>query len=238
MGLARRSASCLAALAAALVVPASACGPSIDPAAQADLEKHLAQIQTSEETFPPAESYSPMAFVVGQWTVHRVTDEKGNKSLVTNKLVGQEAGAYWLEVVSETAYGREAAKMLVAMPTGRDPAGMEIRSLQVRKGNGPAVRFEPSTADPQVRAKYRAALDLLAIPVEGEDKDDMRVPGGHFIGCYRVETQGPWGPWQVPADVCTHPSVPLSGVIRAKPADKPGLLELVAFGVTGAESEF
>jgi hypothetical protein len=226
------------AAAAAFVVAAGACGPSIDSAAQADLEKHLAQIQTSEETFPPAESYSPMAFVVGQWTEHRVTDGQGHKSLVTTKLVGQEAGAYWFEVVSESAYGREVARILVAMPSGRDPAGMEIRSLLVRKGSGQPVIVDPTTADPQVKAKYRAALDLLAIPVQGEQKDDMRVPGGHFIGCYRVETQGPWGPWQVPSDVCTHPSVPLSGIIRAQPADKPGLLELVAFGVTGAEGEF
>ena len=66
------------ALAASLLF-AAACGPSIDPAAQADLDQRLGQIQTSEETFPPAESYSPMAFVVGQWTEHRVTDDKGRK---------------------------------------------------------------------------------------------------------------------------------------------------------------
>jgi hypothetical protein len=225
------------ALAASLCVAGAACGPTIDPAAKADLERRLAQIQTSEETFPPAESYSPMAFVVGQWTEHRITDELGRKSLVTTKLVGQEEGAYWFEIVSETGYGREIARVLVAMPSGRDPAGMEIRQIIMRKGADQPVIIDPKT-DAKARAKYRASLDLFAILVDGEDKDDVRVPGGHFIGCYMVQTQGPWGPWSAPADVCTHPSVPLSGVVRATPAGKSGVLELVAFGVTGAEGEF
>jgi hypothetical protein len=225
---------------AAVLAGVSACGPTIDPAAQADLDRKLAQIQTSEETFPPSESNSPMAFNVGQWTEHRVTDDQGRKSLVTNKLVGQEEGGYWLEVINESAQGREAAKILVAMPTGRDPAGMEIRTLLVRKGNDQPTVVDPLTGDPKIRARYRAALDLLAVPGEGDEKDDVRVPGGHFIGCYRIDTQGAWGPLQTPTDLCTHPSVPLSGVVRAMSASatKPGLVELISFGVTGAESVF
>jgi hypothetical protein len=231
------SSACLVVL-AALVAGGAACGPSIDPAAQADLDRKLSQIQTSEETFPPSESYSPMAFFVGQWTQHRITDDKGRKSLVTNKIVGQEEGAYWLEVISDSGMGRELAKMLVAMPAGRDPSGMVIRTLLVRKPDGQPTSIDPTTAAAPVRAKYRAALDLLAIPGEGDEKDDVRVPAGHFIGCYRIETQGAWGPLQVPTDLCTHPSVPLSGVVRAVSAGKSGLVELISFGVNGAESEF
>ncbi|HVU51387.1 MAG TPA: hypothetical protein VHL80_11905 [Polyangia bacterium] len=241
MGLRVASTRTLAAAFAALtavLLGAPGCGPSIDPAAQADLDRKLSQIQTSEETFPPSESYSPMAFVVGQWTEHRVTDEKGRKTLITNKLVGQEAGAYWFEVVNESAQGRDAAKMLVALSAGRDPAGMEIRTLLVRRGDAQPTVVDPVTGDPQIRARARAALDLIAVPGEGDEKDDVRVPGGHFIGCYRIDTQGAWGPLQTPTDLCTHPSVPLSGVVRAISATKPGLVELVTFGVTGAESVF
>jgi hypothetical protein len=223
-----------------VAVSAAACGPTIDPAAKADLDRRLSEITTSEETYPPSESYSPMAFIVGQWTEHRITDDKGRASLVTYKLVGQESGAFWLEIVSETPNGREAAKLLVAMLAGRDPAGMEIRALRIKKGSKDTlpVDVDPGTL-PEVRKKYRRSLDLFAITVEGnEEKDDVRVPAGHFIGCYRVETPSAWGPWPVPADVCTHPTVPLSGVVRATPSGAAGLVELVRFGVTGAESEF
>jgi hypothetical protein len=240
MGLALPSTLSLSATLAVAValLSASACGPQIDPAAKADLDRKLAQIQTSEQTYSPSESYSPMAFFVGQWTEHRITDDKGHKSLVTNKLVGQEDGAYWLEVINESAQGREAARMLIAMQAGRDPSGMVIRTLLVRKGSDQPTAVDPMTGDPKIRARYRAALDLLAVPGEGDEKDDVRVPGGHFIGCYRIETQGAWGPLQTPTDLCTHPSVPLSGVVRAVSATTPGLVELIDFGVTGAESVF
>jgi hypothetical protein len=214
-----------------------ACGPSVDPAAKADLDRSLAEITTSEETFPPSESYLPMAFAVGQWTQHRLTDDKGHASLLTYKLVGQENGAFWLETVRQSAEGREATMMLVSMLSGRDPDGMEIRALKVKKGSAPAKEVDPAMI-PQVRGQYKAALDLLAMTVESEEKDDLRVPAGHFIGCYAMKTKMAWGPWQAPSDVCSHPSVPLSGVVRAKPLGQASLLELVDFGSSGAVSEF
>jgi hypothetical protein len=226
----------VAALAVVALMDVAGCGPTVDPAAKADLDRRLGQIVTSEETFPPSESFLPMAFVVGQWTEHRITDDQGKSSLVTYKLVGQESGAYWLEIVKETYQGREAAKMLVALTAGRDPAGMEIRSLRVKKGKNAPVEIDPGGLL-DARAEYRSSLDLLAMSFEGQEKDDMRVPAGHFIGCYKAQTPGPWGPWQTPSIVCSHPSVPLSGVVRAKPVGKTGLMELVNFGVTGAESE-
>jgi hypothetical protein len=223
----------VASLAAGTVV--SGCGPSVDPAAKADLDRRLAQLTTSEETFPPSEAYLPMAFTVGQWTEHRITDDQGGKSLVTYKLVGQESGAFWLEIVKDTYQGREVAKMLVSLLSGRDPAGMEIRELRIKKGKGAPVNVDPGALD--VRAQYRASLDLLAMSLETQEKDDVRVPAGHFIGCYKIQTSGAWGPWPGPSVVCSHPSVPLSGVVRAVPVGQHGLMELVSFGVTGAESE-
>jgi hypothetical protein len=178
-----------------------------------------------------------MAFVVGQWTEYRVTDDKGRASLLTYKLVGQENGAYWLETVRQSAEGREATMMLVAMKSGRDPDGMEIRALRVKKGDAPATDVDAGMI-PQVRGQYRAVLDLLAMAVETDEKDDLRVPAGHFIGCYAVKTKVAWGPWQTMSDVCSHPSVPMSGVVRAKPLGQSALLELVDFGTSGATSEF
>lgn len=215
----------------------AACGPTVDPAAKADLDRRLAEIATNEETFPPSESYLPMTLVVGQWTEHRLTDDKGRASLLTNKLVGQENGAFWLETVRQSAQGREATKMLVAMLSGRDPDGMEIRALLLKKGDAPPTQVDPGMI-PQVRGQYRAVLDLLAMSVESEEKDDLRVPAGHFIGCYTVKTKVAWGPWQTMSDVCSHPSVPLSGVVRAKPIGQSSLLELVGFGSSGATSDF
>ncbi len=209
----------------------------VDSAAKADLDRQLAQIHTSEETYAPAESFLPMTFAVGQWTEHRITDERGATSLVTYKLVGQQDGAFWLETVSESYQGRDVTKMLVALKSGRDPAGMEIRALRIKKGKEAPVDIDAG-ALMSVREQYRSSLDLLATSFDTDRKNDVRVPAGHFIGCYEVQTAGPWGPWHTPSVICSHPSVPLSGVVRAHVVgNKARVMELVGFGLSGAESE-
>jgi hypothetical protein len=227
----------LAHCALASLLGLAACGPMVDAAAKADLDRRLAQLTTSEETYPPSESFLPMAFVVGQWTEYRLTDDKGVKALLTYKLVGQEDGGYWLETVNESYQGREATKMLVSLKAGRDPAGMEIVALKIKKGKDAPVDVDAG-ALPTMRQQYRSTLDLLATSFDTTNKDDVRVPAGHFIGCYKVQTADAWGPWSAPSVVCSHPSVPMSGVVRAKALGKPGLVELVGFGASGAESEF
>jgi hypothetical protein len=189
----------------------------------------------SQETYDPSDSFMPMPFAAGQWTQHTVRDGKGVQ-LLTYKLLGQVNGGYLIEVLSESYMGREVAQLHVFMLNGRDPAGMEIRALRVKKGNAAPVDVDP-TGDAATRDQYRHALDLLAVSFEGQEKDDARVPGGHFIGCWKNQTSTPWGPWQSPSVVCAHPKVPLSGIVRAQPVGGGALLELVAFGISGAEGE-
>jgi hypothetical protein len=224
---------------ALLLVPVlalAACGPSIDPAAKADIDRRFSAAPNMDETYPPSESYLPMAFAVGQWTQHRIRDEKGAQ-ILTLKLVGQENDEYWIEAVTESYEGREVVKMNVAMLKGRSPSGMEIRSLRIKKGTAAAVDVEPS-ALPELRQRYRPSLDLLAVSFDSTLKDDARVPAGHFIGCYKTQSRRAWGPWQKPTVLCVHPSVPLSGVVRGEASgETQGLIELIGFGTNGAEPE-
>jgi hypothetical protein len=212
---------------------AAGCAPTVDPALKADLDRRLASLPTSDQTYAPPEAPLPMAFAVGQWTQHRYTDDKGQPALVTYKLVGQEGGAYWIEIATDTYKGHQAVRLQVALLGGRDPSAMDIRSVRLKTGRG-APTDVPATAI----AEYRDELDLLAAAWESQQQDDVRVPAGKFIGCYRSDTGTPWGPWRAPSTVCTHPAVPLAGVIRAQPTGRSTLMELVNFGLSGAESEF
>jgi hypothetical protein len=225
---------------AVLVVAALALGAcarsGIDAAAKADLDRRLSQLAVSEETYPPSEGFIPMAFVVGQWTQHRIIDENGEPALLTFKLVGQDSGGYWVEMLTESYHGREAVKMFVVLNSGRDPAGMEIRFLKLKVGDGAPIELEGAALD-RARDAYHDDLDLLASVFEPADRDDFHVPAGHFVGCYAAQTKEPWGPWDVPSVICSHPSVPLSGVVHAQPVGKVGVMELVAFGLTGARGE-
>ena len=54
-------------LAVATAVALSACGPSIDPAAKADVDRRMAALQASSNAVPapPPGMFAPMALAVG-----------------------------------------------------------------------------------------------------------------------------------------------------------------------------
>src|SRR5204862_6393145 len=93
-----------------------ACGPSIDPAAKADVDRRVATLQPGGNAVgaPAPGSFAPMAFAVGQWTQYKMTNDKDEPSFLTYKIIGQDWGAVWLEMVHDTYYGRTMQQMVVA----------------------------------------------------------------------------------------------------------------------------
>ena len=54
-----------------------ACGPSIDAAAKAYVDRRVAAFVPSGQWFPAPAALVPKPLAVGQWTQHRLTGEKG-----------------------------------------------------------------------------------------------------------------------------------------------------------------
>jgi len=64
---------------------------------------------------------------------------------------------------------------------------------------------------------------------------NLHVPAFHAGG----EGRGCLPPvGQSVADTWSHPAVPLTGTVRSQGVDRPFTMELVAFGLSGATSEF
>ena len=215
---------------------ALACSPSIDPAAKADLDRRLGTIPIAEQTYPAPRSFLPMAFAVGQWTQHRMLDEENQPSLLTYKRVGEENGGTWIETVTETYRGRQVMKMLVEQLGGRNPGLMQIRAVKIKDRKGEVTEMDPNVL-PVAQALYRNALSTLSLGWEGKPQEDVQVAAGTFAGCYKVQANASWGPWQGASVSWSHPAVPLSGLVRSRRLDKRGTLELVNFGEQGAQSE-
>lgn len=220
-------------------VALSACGPSIDPAAKADIDKRVSVLQAGSNAIPaPAPGmFAPMPFAVGQWTQYKMTNDKGEPSFLTYKIIGQESDAVWLEVVNESYTGRTMQKMLVAFGNRMDPNTVEIRAVSTkdRKGN---VQDMPPPVISMMQSTYRSAVSMLIINWQGLPQESATVPAGRFDGCFKARTDAQWGPWRSVADSWSHPAVPLSGAVRSQGVDHPFTMELAAFGASGAVSEF
>ncbi|HEY7371156.1 MAG TPA: hypothetical protein VIF57_03190 [Polyangia bacterium] len=225
--------------AVAVAVTLSACGPSIDPAAKADIDRQVAALQAATNTVPPPAPgmFAPMPFAVGQWTRYKMTNDKNQPSFITYKIVGQDGNAVWLEVVNETYTGRTMQKMLVAFGNRMDPNTVEIRAVSTKDAKGRVQEMPPPVIS-LMQSTYRGAVSMLIINWQGLPQESASVPAGKFDGCFKARTDAQWGPWRSVADSWSHPAVPLSGAVRSQGVDHPFTMELAAFGTSGAVSEF
>jgi hypothetical protein len=215
----------------------AACGPSIDPAAKADIDARIAALGAPKQSFPAPAGFVPTPFAVGQWTRHKLIDDKGQPSFMTYKVIGQEGDAFWLEVVTDQYTGHTMMKMLLAIPNRMDASTIDIRALAIKDKNGHVTTLDGPMLS-LLRGSYQSALSTLVISWQGLPQEDATVPAGTFTGCFRARTDASWGPWHTASTSWSHAAVPLSGLVKSQGIDKPTSMELVDFGLTGAVSEF
>lgn len=225
---------CFAALGALYLV---ACGPSIDPAAKADIDGRLAALQAGGTEFPAPTQFEPMPMAVGQWTQYKMIDDKGQPSFLTHKIVGQEGDAFWLEMISESYTGRTVMKMLAAFGNRTDPSQIQIRAIKTRDRKGNVNEVPPAMMS-FLQSQYQGMVSQMVIRWQGLPQESITVPAGRFDGCFRTRTEAQWGPWKSTADSWSHPAVPLAGTVRSQGVDHPFTMELTSFGLSGATDDF
>jgi hypothetical protein len=220
------------------VVASSACGPSVDPAAKADIDRRVSVLQAGATAVPaPAPGvFAPLPFAVGQWTQYKMTNDKNEPSFLTYKVVGQDGDAVWVEMVNESYTGKTIQKMLVAFGNRMDPAQVQIRAVTTKDAKGNVTEMPPPVVS-MMQSTYRGVISALIINWQGLPQESATVPAGRFDGCFKARTDAQWGPWRSVADSWSHPAVPLSGAVRSQGVDHQFTMELTAFGANGAVSE-
>lgn len=201
-----------------------------------DIDQRLAALTPSGQAFPAPITLMPKPLVVGQWTQHKLVNEKGEPSLMTYKIVGEEGGAYWFEVANESYFGKTVTKMLVAVGDRMNPNTMEIRAVKMKdkKGKvseiqGPMIQF--------MKAALQGSVNMLAVSWQGLPQEPMNVVAGYFTACFKARTDASWGAWRSVSTSWMHASVPISGLVKSVGIDHPTSMELVGFGEMGAFSE-
>jgi hypothetical protein len=220
-----------------LSIALAACTPSIDPAAQKDVDNQLAQLQQQDRQLGPPSSMEPMPLAVGQWTRHRMMDDKNQPSLVTYKIVGQEADAFWVELALAQYSGKTLQKMLVKFGDRKDPSTVEVRDAWMMDKKGQVTHIDgPVLA--MMKGALKSALQSMTGNWQTQSQEDAQVMAGHFAACYRVQSEATFLGHTYKSEGWFHPSVPISGAVKSHGIDKPYTMELVDFGTSGAMSEF
>jgi hypothetical protein len=222
--------------AAFLIAALAGCGPYIDPAAKADIDRRMTLLGPGLQGVSAPTVFQPRPFAVGQWTQHRVVD-RGQPSFITTKIVGTEGGAFWIESVRETYFGRTVTKVLVFIGDRANPRSVEIRAGRIRDWTGRLTEMSPTMLS-LMRSMFATPLGVLVVSWYGQPKEDIVVPAGAFAGCFRGEKiDAMWGPFRATSLAWSHPAVPISGLVRSQGIDRPVAAELVGYGDSGATSE-
>ena len=233
-----RSLSWCRSLVLGLVVASEAvgCGPSIDPAAKADIDARVARLGRPKQSYGAPVTFEPMPIAVGQWTEHKLTDQDGQPAFLTYKVVGQENDAFWLEMAQDRYTGHTVTKLLMSLGDRRTPSSIVVRAMKMKDKNGRITELQPEMLS-FMGSLFQGAVSMLVISWQGQPQEDAVSPAGTFPGCYKARTDASWGPWSTASMSWSHPEVPLSGMVKSVGIDRPNTMELVAFGLSGALSE-
>jgi hypothetical protein len=213
-----------------------ACGPSIDAAAKADIDRRVAAMAPSGQPFAAPTGVVPKPMANGQWTLHKLMNEKGEVSFLTYKVVGEEAGAYWVEVANESYYGKTVTKLLLALGDRTNPSTMEIRAVKLKDKHGKVSEVQGPMIQ-LTKSMWQGSVNMLAVSWQNLPQDSVEVVAGNFVLCFKARTDASWGAWHSAATSWMHPMVPISGLVKSVGIDKPTTMELVGFGDAGAVSE-
>jgi len=222
--------------AAFLIAALAGCGPYIDPAAQADIDRRVALLGPSLHGVSAPTVFQPRPFAVGQWTQHKVIRE-GEPSFITTKIVAKEGDALWIESVKETYLGKTVTKVLVFIGDRANPHSVEVRAGRIRDRTGRVTEIGPTMLS-LMRSMFATPLGVPVGSWYGQPQEDIVVPAGAFAGCFRGEKiDAMWGPLRATSLAWSHPAVPISGLVRSEGIDRPVAAELVGYGDSGATSE-
>jgi hypothetical protein len=210
------------------------CGQSINASSKADVDKQIASLQRSSKSYEAPASFEPMPLATGQWAKYKLVDEEGHPSIATYKVVGEEAGAHWIEFEQETYYGENVTLMLANLGDRRDPDTIKIHRLKTR--NDGTVQEQPPQVLGLMKSMWKPILSNLVIHWERLPQQPASVPAGTFARCYKQRTTVSFVGISRTSDTWAHPAVPMSGTVKSVGVDKPFTMELIDFGLTGASS--
>jgi hypothetical protein len=152
------------------------------------------------------------------------------------KLVGEDFGSWWLEILDESYAGTATTKMLLYLGDRTSAQAMDIKILKTRDRTGQVTEAN-SDQLVEARAHWQGILDALVVTWQAVAQEDATVPAGTFAGCFRRDTPAGFARMSVPSHAWWHAAVPLTGLVKAQGVGLPVSIELVAFGVRGARSE-
>ncbi|MBW2459171.1 MAG: hypothetical protein JRI68_32035 [Deltaproteobacteria bacterium] len=180
---------------------------------------------------PKATDRAP--FATGQWTRHAVTDPKQGKGHVTYAIIGKEGKAHWLDFSYEVGARKMSFQALVDFAGGKDFRKATILKAKAKTPAGTHTISGAMLAP--MKDRFADALGGGAPTLAGLPQEDMTVPAGTFLSCYRSHNKQQVFGVTAESTVWHHPAVPITTMVKMKTKDGSEWV-LTGYGMTGAKA--
>lgn len=211
------------------------CGASVNPRLKSGIDAQIARLPSSGPAFGPPNRSGPPDLHVGDWSRYRDVNERGENSIVTLKIVGQEGSAWWIENTAETYYGRTVTLMLADLGNRTELEQIEVVRM-LSKLDDSAPSEEPPMLIGMMSSLWKPLLAQLTVRWSGASQEDAIVPAGSFAQAYRRRLTLSFAGQHRTVETWSHPAVPIHGSVKSTGVDHKAQSELIGFG-TGATSE-
>jgi hypothetical protein len=206
-----------------------ACASPTDPAAKAALDAWNARVSESSASYPD-QAGERLPIAVGQWVEYRDVDAEGEPSRRRQMVVGEENGAYWLELEHQSYAGTSVVRTLLAADNWSQPSNIDVRRVVLQTVGEPArempvlitqLAVKPILASLQVQS-WEGPIEAVTVPA---GTFEARKISSHYEGLFT----------SAEADAWINGHVPLTGMVEIHGEDG-SRSELVGFGTSGARS--
>ena len=156
------------------------------------------------------------------------------------KILEKEGDAFWYEVVEDTYRGRTVERLLVSFGNDRQHPHVEFLALKRKDSEGRIEQVSRRVLSLPIVTydTYRSQLTTFIAPWPPRPQGPTVVPAGRFEGCSYETSTIKLRRHERVIESWWHPAVPLSGFVRLQDSSGAVDNELVAYGTSGARSDF
>ncbi len=216
-----------------ILLAATACSPSINPALRADVDARAAALSIKEIAYPAPTTDVVIDPVAGSWSTMKVTDKNGHISFVTYKLLERNGQTLTMETSNDSYYDSSVHQITVVYSSDWMP--QEFLAYRTQDKDGKVTDMEGPTLS-LMNSIMRSWLPSIIVRVEGLPREDAIVAAGTFQQCGKTRYDAQIGFIKTSSEVWLHPTVPFGSVKSV--GDNGTLTELVDFGTSGATAAF
>lgn len=220
---------------------AAGCAPSINPALKSRIDRY--QTTSLTKTYKTDQIFKkPIPWAAGQFVVTRSLDDKSRPTIQTISIINEAKDGWVIEIHSMSYFSESLAQIYVSgFDKGaevRSMADLDVKWTKIKNADGTVTKVEGNALSFAQSLEQSGVMSNEVRPARSEP-NPISVPAGQFVNATIYESKGKIGGFiEFTSKAWFHPDVPIFGSVLSNTSTPKTRVELIKFGLSGAQTKF